>query len=58
VERILGRMLLDPDREPYAHDQDDDDDDEEQDDDMPGMEYERPVPRMLGAHPWPPDLRD
>ena len=55
VERILGKMLLDPDREPYAHD---DEDDEEQDDEGPDMSYERPVPRMLGAHPWPPDLRD
>ena len=58
VERILGKMLLDPNREPYGQGDLDDDDDEEQDDDVPGMGYERPVPRMLGAHPWPPDLRD
>jgi hypothetical protein len=50
-------MLLDPDREPYAHDADDDED-EDQDEDDPGLSYERPVPRVLGAHPWPPDLRD
>jgi uncharacterized LabA/DUF88 family protein len=60
VERILGKMLLDPSREPYALDDDDDDDvdQDEDDDDIQGMAYERPVPRMLGAHPWPPDLRD
>jgi hypothetical protein len=57
VERILGRMILDPDRDVYANDEDDDD--EDQDDEAPEMSpYDRPVPRMLGAHPWPPDLRD
>ena len=30
----------------------------DEDDEAPGIAYERPVPRMLGAHPWPPDLRD
>jgi hypothetical protein len=59
VERILGRMLLDPDREPYAHDDDDDDEDDDRDEDVQSISsYDRPVPRVLGAHPWPPDLRD
>src|SRR6478672_4767063 len=31
VERILGRMLLDPDREPYAHDESDEDEDDRED---------------------------
>jgi hypothetical protein len=51
-------MLLDPERDMYAHDEDDDDEDDRDEDEAPGMSYERPVPRMLGAHPWPPDLRD
>ena len=60
VERILGKMLLDPNREIVAHaDVDiDDEGDEEEDDDAPGLSYERQMPRMLGAHPWPPDMRD
>lgn len=57
VERILGRMVLDPDRDMYGPD-DDGDDEDDHDDDAQELPYERPVPRMLGAHPWPPDLRD
>jgi hypothetical protein len=53
VERILGQMLLDPDGRPLASD-----DDEDEDDDGLDAPYEQHVPRVLGAHAWPPDMRE
>jgi hypothetical protein len=57
VERILGQMLLDPDGRPLVSGDGADDEDED-DDDALDSPYETHVPRVLGAHAWPPDMRE